>query len=65
MFRSRPAAELRPHPSELIREGVRKVISETEAQPRSFRSLAAGRGGGGKAVGWTSEALYRKAMGQR
>ena len=51
--------------AELIREGVRKVIAEIEAQPRTFRSLAAGRGGGQKPAAWTSDALYRKAMGKR
>jgi len=51
--------------AELIREGVRKVLAEIEAQPRWFRSLAAGRGGGTKAARWTSEELYRKAMGER
>lgn len=53
--------------AELIREGVRRVIAEIEAQPRSFRSLGAGRSGGGtaKAARWTSDELYRKAMGDR
>ena len=50
--------------AELIREGVRKVISEIESQPRAFRSLAAGRGGGKKTGHWTSDELYRKAMGR-
>ena len=49
--------------AELIREGVRKVIADTETQPRTFRSLAAGRGGKGKPAGWTSDELYRKTMG--
>jgi len=53
--------------AELIREGVRRVIAEIEAQPRSFRSLGAGRSGGRTApvARWTSDDLYRKAMGDR
>jgi predicted DNA-binding protein len=51
--------------AELIREGVRLVIAKIEDQPRTFRSLAAGRGGGGKAAAWTSDELYRKTMGKR
>ena len=59
------AREGRPQ-AELIREGVRKVIAEIESQPRAFRSLAAGRGGGRKKpAAWTSDELYRKAMGKR
>ena len=50
--------------AELIREGVRKVIAEIESQPRAFRSLAAGRGGGKKTARWTSDELYRTAMGK-
>ena len=57
------AREGRPQ-AELIREGVRKVIAEIESQPRAFRSLAAGRGGGKKETRWTSDELYRKAMGK-
>lgn len=52
--------------AELIREGVRRVIADIEAKPRTFRSLAAGRGGGAaKAARWTSGELFRKAMGDR
>jgi hypothetical protein len=50
--------------AELIREGVRKVIAEIETQPRTFRSLGAGRGGGGKSATWTSDELYRKVTGK-
>ena len=57
------AREGRPQ-AELIREGVRKVIADIEAQPRTFRSLAAGRGGGSRPAGWTSDELYRKALGR-
>ena len=53
--------------AELIREGVRRVIAEIETQPRTFRSLAAGRGGSAtaKAARWTSDELHRMAMGDR
>lgn len=50
--------------AELIREGVRKVIAEIESQPRTFRSLATGRGGGTRPAAWTSDELHRKAMGK-
>jgi hypothetical protein len=50
--------------AELIREGVRKVIAEIETQPRLFRSLGAGRGSGMKPARWTSDELYRRAMGK-
>ncbi len=49
--------------AELIREGVRRVIAEIEAQPRTFRSLGIGRGGGGKPSRWTADELHQKAMG--
>ena len=51
--------------AELIREGVRRVISDSEADRRDFRSLGKGRGGGRPYEGWSSEALYRRAMGKR
>lgn len=53
--------------ADLIREGVRRVIAEIESQPRTFRSLGAGRSGrcGATAARWTSDELYRKAMGGR
>jgi Arc/MetJ-type ribon-helix-helix transcriptional regulator len=51
--------------AELIREGVRRVIAEIDAQPRSFRSLGAGRGGRAKPGHWDAEDLYRKTMGKR
>lgn len=50
--------------SELIREGVRKVIAEIDFQPRTFRSRAQGHGGGQPYARWTSNDLYRKAMGR-
>lgn len=51
--------------AELIREGIRRVIAEVEAQPRTFRSLGKGRGGGRAYSPWTPGHLYRKAMGER
>ena len=52
--------------AELIREGVRRVIEAAEARPRTFRSLAAGRGGRSpRPAEWASDELYRKAMGER
>jgi hypothetical protein len=51
--------------AELIREGVRRVIADVESQPRTFHSLGVGRGGGRKGPRWTSDELYRKAMGGR
>lgn len=51
--------------AELIREGIRRVIAEVEAQPRTFRSPGKGRGGGRAYSSWTPGDLYRKAMGER
>lgn len=52
--------------AELIREGVRRVIADIETKPRTFRSLAAGRcRAATKPARWTSDELYRKAMGDR
>jgi hypothetical protein len=51
--------------AELIREGVRRVIADVDAQPRTFRSLGAGRGGGSRPPHWDADALYRKTMGKR
>ena len=56
--------------AELIREGIRRVIQEVEATPRTFRSMGAGRGGRsagakGRPPSWSSDELYRKAMGER
>ena len=51
--------------SELIREGVRRVISEADARPRVFRSMAKGRGGGRPYEPWGADELYRQVMGRR
>ena len=49
--------------AELIREGVRRVIVEVE-KPRTFRSMAKGRGKGKPYTPWKSTDLYRKVMGR-
>jgi hypothetical protein len=51
--------------AELIREGVRRVIAEAEFEPRDFRSLGKGRGGGQSYEPWVSRDLHDKVMGQR
>lgn len=70
-LRQLAAREGRPQ-AELIREGVRKVIGEAGERPRRFRSLGIGHGrqrgedpGEERPVRWTSDELYRKAMGER
>jgi hypothetical protein len=50
--------------AELIREGVRRVIAEAGSRPRVFHSRAAGRSDRSKPSRWTSEELYRKAVGE-
>jgi len=50
--------------AELIREGVRRVLAEVEAQSRTFRSMGIGRGGRKKPAAWTSDEVHRKAMGK-
>jgi len=49
--------------AELIRDGVRRVIEEFDAAPRTFRSLGLGRGPAYK--GWTADELRDKALGHR
>ena len=62
-LRNLAVREGRPQ-AELIREGVRLVIADGDAQPRTFRSLASGHGGGRTPARWASDELYRKAMGK-
>ena len=50
--------------AELIREGVRRVLGESEA-PRTFHSLGKGRGGGRRAEGWDPDDLYDWVKGER
>jgi hypothetical protein len=63
-LRRRAIREGRPQ-AELIREGVRHVIAEGEAEPRIFHSLGKGRGGGRAFGRWSSDDLYDEAMGKR
>ena len=51
--------------SELIREGIRRVVAEHGANPRTFHSMARGRADVGGQRGWTSEELYEKTRGRR
>jgi hypothetical protein len=51
--------------AELIREGIRRVIAESADRPRVFHSRAVGRSDGSTPSRWTSDELYRKAMGER
>jgi hypothetical protein len=50
--------------AELIREGVRRVIAEVDKQPRTFRSMAKGRGKGKRYTPWKASDLYEKVMGR-
>ena len=50
--------------AELIREGIRRVLAESPAPARKFRSLGVGSSDSRKPSRWTSEELYRKVMGQ-
>ena len=50
--------------AELIREGVKLVIAQEGSKPRTFHSLGAGRSNRRKPARWTSDELYRKAMGE-
>jgi hypothetical protein len=49
--------------AELIREGVRRVVAELDAEPRRFRSMAAGRGPAYEP--WTPQEVHDKVMGRR
>ena len=50
--------------AEIIRDGIRRVITEA-AQKREFRSLGKGRGGGEPSAPWDSGELYDKVMGRK
>jgi hypothetical protein len=50
--------------AQLVREGIRRVIAEVDAKPRTFRSFGQGRGGGQPYVRWASADLYRRTMGE-
>ena len=49
--------------AELIREGVRHVISAEGAASREFHSLGKGRGSGEPYTPWNPDELYAKVMG--
>lgn len=51
--------------AELIREGVRRVIAESDPERRQYRSLGLGRGGGQPVERWQASDLYDEAMGER
>jgi len=51
--------------AELIREGVRHVIAESDPARRQYRSLGKGRGGGRPYERWPAGELYEKSMGER
>ncbi|MBO0685588.1 MAG: ribbon-helix-helix protein, CopG family [Candidatus Dormibacteraeota bacterium] len=63
----RAAAASGKSQAQLLREGVQKVIAEWETQPRTFRSMAIGRGGRRDEpyASWDAGDLYRKEMGDR
>lgn len=50
--------------AELIREGVRHVISSDGYGPRTFHSLGKGRGSGSPYVSWDPDDLYKHVMGR-
>lgn len=49
--------------AELIREGIRRVIEESEGQSRQFHSLGKGRGGGRPYESWDSGDVYARVFG--
>jgi hypothetical protein len=49
--------------AELIRDGVRRVIADEEAQPRVFHSMGVGEGPPYEP--WSADELYEKVMGRR
>lgn len=49
--------------AELIRDGIRRVIDDAGHQPREFKSLGKGHGGGKRYRRWSSRKLYDKAYG--
>lgn len=50
--------------AELIREGIRRVVADAGERPRAFRSMGIAGSGGRNPRRWTSDELYRKAMGK-
>ncbi len=50
--------------AELIREGIQRLVADLADQPREFKSLGKGRGGGQPYGGWESDRLFRAVMGR-
>ncbi len=48
--------------AELIREGVRLVTGRAEPEPREFRSLGKGHGGGAPYRRWDADDLYGRKV---
>ena len=48
--------------AELIRDGIRRVVSATGIQARVFHSMGIGHGGGASPR-WDPDELYRDVMG--
>lgn len=51
--------------AELIRKGIRRVVAEAEARPRTFHSLGKGHGGGQRYRRWDSTRLHERKMSER
>lgn len=49
--------------ADLIRDGIRTIIEEADAQPREFRSMGRGRGGGRPSTRWSADELYQRRVG--
>jgi hypothetical protein len=60
----RAAARTGRSQGDLIRDGVRRVTSETQPGRRVFRSMGAGRGGGAPYRGWDADEPHRSVMGR-
>ena len=60
----RAAARTGRSQADLIRDGVRRVTSETEPGERVFRSMGAGHGGGAPYRRWDAEDLHRSVTGR-
>ncbi len=58
----RLAASTGKSQAELIREGLRSVLTESDQRPRTFHSLGHGHGGGVRSVGWEADELYRRRL---
>ena len=51
--------------ADLIREGVRSLLSGEDASRRTFHSMGKGHGGGRPYSRWRSDELYRQVTGGR